>query len=61
MAHGLLGIFGHQAFEFALGALVVGVSISRVAKQRCKFGPGVGSVHVDHVDGFEGRSFDSPS
>src|SRR5665811_1815330 len=47
VTHRLLGILGYQPLELALGTLVVVVSVLGVAKQSCKFRPGVGSVHVD--------------
>src|SRR5258708_27398400 len=52
VADGLLGILRHQSFELALGPLVVEVGRSGLAKQSCKFGPGVGSVHVDYTNRF---------
>src|SRR6267142_3421087 len=55
MAHRLLGILWHQTFELALGALVVSVGLSGLAKQRRKCCPGIGSVHVDHANRFDAR------
>src|SRR6266404_9879544 len=48
VAHGLPGILGHQALEFAPGTLMVGMGVPGLAKQPGKLGPGIGGVHVDH-------------
>src|SRR5882757_266467 len=55
MTHRLFGVLGHQPLELAFGALVVGVGVSGVTKQPCKFRPGVGGVHVDDPDRFNPR------
>jgi hypothetical protein len=53
VAHGLLGILGHQPLELALGAFGVGMGLSGLKKQARKFGPGVGGIHVDYADCFD--------
>src|SRR4051812_16391043 len=37
----LLGVFGNQGFEFALGALMVEKGAARVAEEGCELGPGI--------------------
>src|SRR4051812_35413796 len=56
MSNRLLGIFGHQALELALGSLVVEKGLAGFSEQPCEFAPGVGSAHIDNANGFNTRS-----
>jgi hypothetical protein len=53
VTYGLLGIFRHQPLELALGPLVVSVGLPGLTKQGGKLCPGVGGIHVDHLDRFD--------
>src|SRR6266403_4302270 len=52
---GLLGILGHQSFEFAFGPFVVEKGLPRVAEERCELGTGIRRAHVDDADSLNAR------
>jgi hypothetical protein len=55
VANGLLGIFGHEGFEFALGSFVVEKGAPSVPAERRKLRPGIRCPHIDDADGLDAR------
>src|SRR4029077_8482110 len=53
----LLRILRHQGLELAPGPLVLGMGLLGFAKKVRQSLPGIGSVHVDHTDRLDPRSW----
>src|SRR6516225_7066044 len=55
MPDGLLGILGHQSFEFAFGPFVVEKGMPAVSEERGELRPGIRRTHIDDADGLNAR------